>query len=168
MAQVDLDGIKGALKSILDAANTTTGSPIDLSNGLNTRVQRVMNIDPNRIVPQPSWFPFITTVVSDKDIEQITMGHAGSQASARREADITLDLFAACYEPLFSDINEDQGQENIEQLMENLEEVLRSNPKLSDTVDWAIPSGVRYGDIPYDEETHCRAGILTLECKVYY
>jgi len=168
MAQIDLDGVKSAIKSILDAANTTTASPVNLSNGLATDVQRVMKFDPNRIAPQPSWFPFVTVSLSDKDIEQQTMGHTSSQISALREGTLTFDIFAACYEPFFTDLNEDQGQENVEILMENMEEILRANVLLNSTVKYSVPTGVQYGDIPFDEETHLRAGILTLECKVYY
>lgn len=168
MAQVDIDGIKGAIKSILDAANTTTGSPIDLSAGLATRVQRVMTIDPSRIVPQPSFFPFITVVARSKDIEQQTIGHKGNQTSALRLGVLSVDIIAASYEPFFTNLNEDQGAENTEQLMENIEEILRANVDLNSTCSWAHPVRLQLDGIPWDEEAHLRAGILSLECKVFY
>jgi hypothetical protein len=168
MAQVDIDGIKSAIKTILDAANTTTGSPIDLSSGMASRVQRVLMVHPNRIQIQPSHFPFISIYARDKSIEQQTIGHKGNQTSALRKAVLQLDIFAACYEPFFSNVNEDQGAENTEQLLENIEEVLRSNVTINGTCHWAIPSRSQFDEIPWDEEAHLRAGILTYDVTVFY
>ncbi len=169
MGQVDIDGIKTAVKNIIDAANTTTGSPIDVSAGLNTRLVRVLKINPTRIPIQPSLFPYVTIYATGKDpIEQETIGHKGNQASAMRKATLNLDVFGCVFEPLVPDVNEDQGVENIERLMENVEEVLRSNVNLNGTVTWAMPSRCQYEDIPYDEEAALRAGILELECTIYY
>lgn len=168
MGQVDIDGIKTQLKSILDTANTTTGSPIDLSLNMDTRVSRVMMIHPSRIPIQPSFFPFVTMFIADKSIEQKTMGHRGSQASALREGILTIDVIGAVYEPFFDDINQDQGSENVEQLMENIEEVLKSNSSLNSTVSWQMPTRIQFDQIPYDEEAHLRTGIINLECKIFY
>lgn len=172
MGQVNYDTIKTNLKSILDAANTTTGSPIDLSANMNTRVARVLKIDPKRIPIQPSHFPYVTMFVQNKEIRQITMGNKGSQASALREGILSLVVVGCCYEPFFTDINEDQGSENVERLMENIEEILRSNPSLNHTsTSWILTDNgmnIQYDDIRYDEETHLRAGILTLDFKVHY
>lgn len=168
MPQVDIDGIKGAIKTILDAANTTTGSPIDLSNGLATRVQRVMMVHPSYIPIQPSFFPVITVYPLSKKISQQTMGHAGTQRSALRKSELTLAIVAASYEPFFTNINEDQGAENTEQLLENIEEVLRSNVDLNSTCSWAIPSDVTYDVIPLSEEAHLRTGAITLDVTIYY
>lgn len=169
MTQINIDTIKTNIKSILDAANTTTGSPIDLSSGLATRVSRVLKIHPGRIQIQPSHFPYVTMYISKIDIEQITMGQRGSQASALRQGVVTLDIVGCCYEPFFTDINEDQGEENVERLMQNIEEILRSNPQLSYTsTAWLKPRYHEFADTVYSEEAHLRAGILTYEFKVHY
>lgn len=172
MTQVNYDTIKTNIKSILDTANTTTGSPIDLSQGMNTRVARVMKLNPRRIPIQPSFFPYVTMFVSNKNIKQITLGSRGSQASALREGILSINIVGCCYEPFFTDINEDQGVENIEKLMENIEEILRTNPTLNYTsTAWVLTESgmsVQYDDISYDEEAHLRAGILTLDFKVHY
>lgn len=169
MTQISIDTIKTNIKSILDAANTTTGSPIDLSAGLNTRVARVLKIHPGMIPIQPSHFPYVTMYVSKIDIEQVTMGQRGSQASALRKGLVTLDIVGCCYEPFFTDINEDQGEENVERLMQNIEEVLRSNHTLNLTsTAWVRPVSHEFADTRYSEEAHLRAGIFTIEFKVHY
>lgn len=168
MTQINIDTIKTNIKSILDAANTTTGTPIDLSSGLNTRVSRVLKIHPGRIPIQPSFYPYVTMYVTKIDVEQITMGQRGSQASALRQGLVNLDIVGCCYEPFFTDINEDQGQENVEKLMQNIEEVLRSSPSLNYTsTAWVIPQSHEFAET-YSEEAHLRAGIYTVQFKVHY
>ena len=172
MTQVNYDTIKTNIKTILDAANTTTGSPIDLSLNMNTRVARVMKLNPQRVPIQPSLFPYVTRFVSNKNIKQITMGNKGSQASALRQGILTLNIVGCCFEPFFTDVNEDQGSENVEHLMENIEEILRTNPTLNHTsTSWVLTENgmnIQYDDIRYDEESHLKAGILTLDFKVHY
>lgn len=168
MAQIDIDGIKSAVKSILDAANTTTGSPIDLSSGLATRVNRVLKVDPNRIMIQPSFYPFITIVASDKQLQQTSIGVGGNMTNAKRQADLTLDIFCACHEPFVTNINEDQGAENAEKLAENIEEILRANTTLNSTVKWSVPRETIWDNAQVDEETNLRAAIIPLVCRVYY
>lgn len=169
MTQVNFDTIKTGLKALLDAANTTTGSPIDLSSGMNTRVARVLKVHPGRIPIQPSHFPYVSMFVSDKAIEQLTVGSRGTQASSLRRGTLGIQIVGCCYEPFFADVNEDQGAENVEKLMENIEEIVRTTPNLNYTsTAWANPTRVQYEDVPFDEEAHLRAGILTLEFKVHY
>jgi hypothetical protein len=169
MTQISLDTLKTNIKSILDAANTTTGSPIDLSSGLNTRVSRVLKVHPARIPIQPSFFPYIASYVSKINVEQVTMGNRGSQASALRMALVEIAIVGVCYEPFFTDINEDQGEENVERLMQNVEEILRSNPSLNHTsTTWVIPKNHEFIDTEYTESAHLRAGIFTIQAKVHY
>ncbi len=169
MTQVSFDTIKTNIKSILDAANTTTGSPIDLSAGLNTRVARVLKVHPARIPIQPSHFPYVTMYLNRVDIDQVTLGHKGSQASALRKADVFIDIVGCCYEPFFTDINEDQGDENVERLMQNIEEVLRTTPNLNYTsTAWMTPVSHQFADTTFGEEAHLRAGIFTINFKVHY
>lgn len=169
MPQVNIDTIKTGLKSLLDTANTTTGTPVDLSAGMNTRVARVLKIHPGRIPIQPSFFPYVSMFISDKKIEQVTFGTRGTQASSLRQGLLSIQIVGCCYEPFFTDLNEDQGAENVEKLMENIEEIIRTTPNLNYTsTAWATPDRVQYDDVPYDEEAHLRAGILTLDFKVHY
>lgn len=168
MTQISIDTIKTNIKSILDLANTTTGSPIDLSAGLAKRVQKVLKIHPGRISVQPSHYPYISMYVPRIDIEQITIGNRGNQATAMRQALVTVDVVAACYEPFFTDFDEDQGSENVERLMQNIEEVLRSNHNLNYTsTAWIKPVSHEFVDT-FSEEAHLRAGIMTLQFKVHY
>lgn len=168
MPQVNLANIKTQLKSILDTANTTTGSPIDLSLSMNKRIQRVLKIHPGRIPIQATLYPYVTMFFDRKSVEQLTIGIGGSQRTALRESILNLNIVGACHEPFFTDFDEDQGSENCELLMENIEEVLRSSPDINSTVAWAIPTSVVYDEVQFSEEVHLKAGMLTLQCKVHY
>ena len=168
MPKVNIANIKTQIKSILDTANTTTGSPINLSLSMNKAVQRVMKIHPARIPIQASLYPYVTIFLEDKELAQLTVGIGGSQTNALRVSELNLSIVGACFEPFFSDFDEDQGSENSELLMENIEEILRANPTLNSTVSWAIPSAVTYDEVQFSEDVHLRAGLMTLKCKVHY
>lgn len=168
MAQVNIGNIKTQIKSILDAANTTTGSPIDLSNGMATRVQQVLKVHPLKVPIDPGSMPFVSMYVESKEIEQLTMGHKGNQTSALREASLIVNIACAVQEPLITSVKEDQGDENCEQLMENVEEILRANSDLNSSVDWCFPETAEYHDEPWDERNFIRGAVLPLRCRVFY
>lgn len=162
---VDVNAIKTNIKSILDTANTT-GAAFDLSTGLNTRVQRVLKVNPLKIPIQPSLFPYVTCYISNKDIEQVTI--AKDMKTGKRMADIRVNLIGAVWEQLTTNINEDEADEQIEVLMENVEEVLRRSFTLNNSVRWSTPRAVSYHALKLDEETHMRVGLLELMTKVEY
>lgn len=164
MPMVNIDGIKTAIKTILDDANTTTAT-IDLSGGLATRVRNVSKVHPIRIAQQPSRIPCVTITADRKTVEPLTIGVTGQ---GLRKAVFTLQVIGLCHEPFFTDKNEDQGAENCERLMENIEAILRDNVQLNNNVSWAFPTTVQYDEIRLDEQTNLRAGLMFLECKIHY
>ena len=166
MAQVDLNTIKANIKTILDAANTTTGSPIDLSANMNERVNRIMKTHPGKIPQQTSFFPLVTMYYDGKDVEIETI--AATQAKARRISKVDLKIVAIVQESLVSSVDEDESDEQIEVLIENVEEVLRSNDTLSNSVKWHKPIDVQFHAAEFDEMTIIRAATLTIELTVEY
>lgn len=168
MGQVDIDGIKTQIKSILDTANTTTASPVDLSSGLRRRVQKVLKLHPMKVPIDPSYYPWVSMYVDNKEIEAISMGNAGTQKSALRRAELIINVVCATQEPIIETLIEDQADENVEQLMENVEEILRSNFDLNSTVSWSFPDSAEYHDEPWDERTFIRGALLPLRCTVFY
>ncbi len=162
----DLNGIKTQLAAIMTAANTTTGSPIDLSANLTERVRQVLKVNPNMIPPQISFYPFVTCYVTNKSMEQGEM--AKDQLSAKKEAKVTLEVVGGILNENFVTDSEDPADEDINYLMENIELTLRSNPNLNSTVLWQITKEVSYYSAPLNEQTQLRAGILTLEGTVFY
>lgn len=162
---VDLNNVKEQIQSIFQAANTTTASR-DLSNGLETRVQRVLKINPSRIPVQATWYPFVTCYIDAKDIELVDF--AVNQSSARRKAQIDIKIVGAVWNSSIVDEEVDPADEDCEDLMENIEEILRANSTLGGVVTWAKPTGVTYHNVGLDEGTHIRAGILNLEANIFY
>lgn len=166
MSTVDLNGIKTQLKSILDSANTTTASPVDLSNGLSTRVQRVMKIHPEMIMPQESFWPLVTCYINSKSIDPGDI--ASSQINAKRKCEIDVHVVGAVFNQNVTSSDEDPADEDINKLMENVEYILRSNSTLNNKVLWQFPEMVEYYSARLDMENSIRFGILKLTAKAFY
>lgn len=164
---VNLGNVKTQFKAILDTANTTTAA-FDLSAGLNTRVQRVLKVNPARISPQASFFPWVTIFTDKKDVLSDKGTIAKDQITGRRMADVAFSVVGAVWEYNVADVVEDEADENIEILMENVEETVRRNFKLNGAVAWSKTEDVSYHSLPLDEQTHMRIGVLTLVCRVDY
>jgi len=162
----DLNGIKTELKSIFDSANTTTASPIDLSNSLTTRVQRVMSVNPEMIKPQASFFPFVTSYIINKNVNSDDI--AGNQLNSKRSSEITIEVCGAIWNSNLITVDKDPADGDINTLMENIELTLRGNPTLNGKVTWQKPDSIDYYVTRLDHQTHLRVGILRLTAKIYY
>lgn len=166
--RADLIGIKEQIQTVLLTANTTTASPIDLSANLSNskRVQQVLKVHPEMIVPQASFFPLVTCYITDKTVTQADI--AKDQLSSKRRAKISVDIVGSVWNNNFVTLDEDPADEDIGYLMENIELALRSDPNLSTKVNWQIAKGCQYYTTVLDEQTHLRSGILKIECDVFY
>ena len=162
---LDLNAIKTSIQTILDAANTTTAGT-DLSNGLQTRVQSVMKINPSRIPVQSSLYPCVTNYISLKNIELKTI--AKDQLTGKRRADIEIKIVGIVWNNVVSAASTDEGDDDCESLMENIEQILRGNPTLSGTVLTQLPTAVTFHSVGVDEQAHLRAGIMNLKVLAEY
>lgn len=162
---INLATIKTNFKSILDAANTTTASHY-LSTGMTTKVARVLKVNPARIAPQASFIPWVTIYVDNKKVEHATI--AVNQQNAKRKAEVNFKVVGAVWESTLTDTNTDDADENVEKLLENVEEIVRRNQNLNNTVLYTSSEGVSYHTLQLDEQTHFRVGILDLKATVYY
>lgn len=166
--RANLTGIKEALQTLFDSANTTTASPIDLSNGLSNskRVRKVLKVNPEMIIPQSSFFPLVTCYVDNKSV--VGQDIAKDQLSAFRNAVVDVKIVGSVWNTNLLSVDEDPADEDINNLMENIELILRSDSTLNGTVIWQKTSECKYYTTILNEQNHLRTGILTLECKVYY
>ena len=163
---IDLNNIKTQIKSILDTANTTTAST-DLSNSLvGDRVKKVFKFDMENIPVQADYYPLVTTFIDGKNIEPSTI--AVNQSIGKRTAEVDVKVVGATFHSDFRSNVEDQASEDRNQLMENIEEILRANSTLNNTVLWNFPSDVVYESGILDEDTIVKVGVLNLRCKVHY
>lgn len=163
---VDLNGIKAQIATVLSAANTTTASPIDISNGLSTRVQSVLKIHPEMIEVQASLYPFVTCYVNSKTMDQDSI--AVNQLSAKKRAKVELHIVGAVWNSNFSIEEEDPADEDINKLMENVEYALRTSPELANEVQWQITDSVEYYISRLDSKNALRAGIIKMVATVFY
>jgi hypothetical protein len=164
---VDLNGIKDSLKTLFDNANTTTANPIDLSNGLvNGRVKKVLTVNPEQIPPQASFFPFVTSYIVSKSIEQKTI--AVDQLNAKRQAEITIEIVGGVFNQNQISATKDPADTDINTLMENVEYVLRTNSNIDGKVLWQKATDVQYFTSTINATNHIRAGVLKVTAVVFY
>lgn len=169
MSRLDLSGIKSEVQSILETANTTTGSPIDLSTSMTDRVKKVLQINVERIPIQPSFFPCITMFYGGKQVELKDI--AGSMLNSRRRGDIDLKIVGIVWIDNMNTSNfqyKDLADNEIENLMENIEQVLRIDPTLNNKVLWCKTTDVTYHTYTVSEGSHMRAGIMNFKLSVLY
>lgn len=164
--QADLVGVKDQIKVVLDGANTTTGSPIDLSQSLTTRVKRVMNVHPEMIRPQASFFPFVTCYIDNKNFENEDI--AKNQLLSNRTAEVEVHVVGGVFNQNIVSVDDDPAENDIQYLMENVEQVLRSSPNLNGACLWQVPNGTDYFTSKLGEQTHVRIGVLKLRVVVTY
>jgi hypothetical protein len=166
--KVDLNGIKEQIQTILANANTTTASPVDLSSGLSNsvRVNQVLKIHPEMIIPQASFFPLVTCFVSEKTAKRMDI--AGSQINSKRRSTVSVNIVGSIFNANISSVDEDPADEDIGHLMENIEWILRTDSTLGGKVNWHQVTNCEYFATILDEQTHLRSGILKLECEVWY
>ena len=161
--------IKTAVQSILETANTTTGSPIDLSDALAARVKKVLQINVEKIPIQPSFFPCLTMFYEAKTINLLDM--AGSMLDGRRRADVNLKIVGLVWIDNMNSASfelKDLADNEIEQLMENAEQVLRKDPTLNGNALWSKSTDVTYHNYAVSEDAHMRAGIMSFTVSVLY
>jgi hypothetical protein len=161
----DLGNLKDNIKSILDAANTTTALN-DLSGNMSRRVQQVLTVNPEKIPMQASWYPLVTCYVDEKIQE--SLGFAKNQTTAKRGADVMVVIVGAVSNPLITSNTKDDADEDIELLMENVEAVIRNQSTINQQVEWSFPEKTDYFSLAIDEETHFRTGALRLKCRIFY
>lgn len=163
---IDLNALKEQVQTILQNANTTTAS-VDLSSGLEKRVQRVLKVNPGRIPVQASWYPFVSVFIESKTVEH--QGIARNQLTSPRKAEVGLKIVGAVWNSTINgDPEIDPADDDCESLMENVEEIFRRNDTLNSTVTWQTTTDVSYFNANLDEEVHLRVGILTLRAHIFY
>ena len=167
-ARANLNAIKEQIQNLLLAANTTTGSPIDLSANLSDskRVQEVLKINPEMIRPQASIFPLVTCYIENKNIKRDDI--AKTQLDTKRRATLLINVVGSVWNDNYENFDEDPADEDINYLMENIELILRSDYNLNSTCNWQKATEVGYFTTVLTEQTHLRSGLLKLECEVYY
>jgi hypothetical protein len=165
VAVLDLNGIKTQLKSIFEAANTTTAS-VPLSTGLETVVQKVLTVNPARIPIQSTWYPYVTVFIDGKLPHEVTINR--SQTNGTRRAEVDIKIVGAVWNSTVTDETADDASDDCESLMENIEQILRANSSIGGKVNWSFPTGITYHNLRLEEESSIRAGIMSLKAVAHY
>ncbi len=163
---VDLNNIKETIRYVLEAANVAGGEPIDLSANLSRRIKTILKVNPEKLRPNANLFPCVTVFVNRKSIEAKTISK--NQVIGKRRADVFLSIVGLIWNDTTATYKEDPADNDLENLMENIEQVLRAYADLNNICNWQIPKDVTYHTSGYDEQTHVRIGIMDLQVTVYY
>lgn len=166
MSQAPLTSLKTQIKTILDAANTATAA-VNLSGGSSKVVAKVMKVNPLAFPIQASFYPLVSVYVDSKATRDD--GIAKAQATARRKAKVTLNVVGAVWNANWANSDSvDEASDDCEHIMENIEEILRSNTQLASLCSWQMPSSVDYINAPMGGSAHIRTGVLKLEVTLWY
>jgi len=173
MAALDLAGITENIQSILQSQNSSGASdPGDLSSGLAVRVAKIKKLNPSQVAIQGPEFPLVSVYIAGYDTEPLSIGPNRQQT--KRKAVVDVKIFAAVFDPLVSDNDEDQAYENVILLMANIENILRTHTQLPNTttggtnlVDWSKATGVEFFDETIDENS-VQGAEMSLEAHLFY
>jgi len=170
---LDIVQIKDAVKALLERENHIAGNPRDLSQDLSARVKGVFKLHPQRFFIQGTQLPAVTIYTDRKSISPQTI--ATTQLAAKRKSVLTLFVAGVVWNPTMNTFDTDPADDDCERLLENVEEILRSEPQLKDLTDdnvnilWQMPTGVEYQNFSFgDEEGHYRVGLMTLDLTVFH
>jgi hypothetical protein len=165
MTAINLQNLKTQMKTILDTANTTTAST-DLSGSMSARIQKVLTLNPAKIPPQASFYPFVTVFVEGKELPETDM--AVSLGRAKRLAKVNISVVGAVFHSAITSDLDDPTELDINYLMENVEQILRDDTTLNGACKWHLPQSVDYYDIFNEEEPFLKAGELKMQATILY
>lgn len=163
---IDIGAIKSLVQTVLDTANDPSGDPIDLSRNLVNRVSKVLKVNPEKIRPDANVFPCVTIFLREKSMASATI--AKDQVNGKRKCKLEFNIVGLMWNDNMTTYKEDPADNDLENLMENIEEILRHYATLNNLCNWQIPTAVTYHSSGYDEQTHMRVGILNLEVTIFY
>jgi len=165
---LDINGIKTAFKTVFDAANTT-GAAYHLSTGLTATcgiIQKVLTRSINTKMWNADILPCVTVFTDRKKITPKDI--CKNQLTAKRYADVTFQVAGVLWNSNFTSVDVDAADNDIAQLMENIEEVLRRNDTLNGTVLSQMSTDVTYHDYARSEEEHYKVGIIDVTVRQLY
>lgn len=164
---VPMNEIKEQIRYVLAINNTSSGAPVqDLSENLARKVKQVLKVNPEKIRPSDNELPCVTVFIESKETEPRDIAKNGS--TGKRRANLNLNVVGLVYEPFTTNYQEDPADEDLENLMENVEKILRGYDQLGNNVRWQHPTSVTYHNLGYDEQNHYRGAIMELRATVYY
>lgn len=163
---VDINALKENIRFILNDNNTTTAAAVDLSSNMSTRVKYIMKVNPEMIDLDVNLYPCVTVFASRKRIQERTI--ASNQVVGKRRADLILTIMGLVWNDITVDFKEDGADDDVENLMENIEAILRHYTTINNLTNWQFPLEVAYHSVSFSEEAHMRIGVMELQVSVFY
>jgi len=164
---LDIGALKDVIKDTLDTNNVAVGAPVaDLSANMSKRVQKVLTVNPEDIMPTANLMPAVCIYTASKTPRPRQIGM--NQVAVKREARVVITIAGLVWNQNFqANVYDDKASRDLEYLMENLEKVLRGYAELGGA-KWQFPSEVTYHSASLDEQTHFKVGFIDVEFVYYY
>lgn len=163
MAKVDYANIKNQVKAILEAANTSTATPLDLSNGLRDRPLLISMRHPAKVMADAPELPAVCMYYDQEDNVVETFAKDLSNANIRNDIELRIVSIVSFIDIGSTDVESDS---ECETLNSNVKEILRNNFTLNDAVKFSVPLRTTFFE-DISEENIIRAAEFTLKCTVY-
>ena len=130
--------IKNSLQNLIVKNNTNT-SDYDLSSSITSKVVTVSGANADKVATINIDYPAVFVKLNNHSDNHNELGN-----TARRDVDLEFRISCIMQEEAVAiDNAENIDNENI-QLTHNLQELLRNNVKISNTVDWCTITGTDY------------------------
>jgi len=164
MTVVNYKTIIDNVQSVLTEANTVTAD-YDLSTNMASRVSTISQRNPSFLVSQPSLFPILCIRIDSDDKEHMEVGATTNP----KQSMISLSLIGCLWYNALSETtpDDDTSDREIHYFAENVEEVLRRNSRLNNSVLNSTVDGCRfYEDL--DEEAYFRTFVIDYKVRKFY
>mgnify|MGYP001561557488 CR=1 FL=1 len=161
----DYSGKITALYNVLSNANTTSAA-VDLSGGLDERVQRIAMADPAIVNLRNYEFPAVFVKIDDKDEDFEGIGGTGS-ARELKSADVNFQV-VGLYKKYGATTTNDALLADVYRLADNIESVVREEYTLSNTASWCQPAKTDFIGPFEGEGTLIKGVMITVKAKYYF
>lgn len=153
---VDALSIKNSLQNLIEKNNTNTSS-YDLSYGLDNRVQMICGGSSGRVPTLNIEYPAVFIELAGVSDSHVELG-----MSSRRDVDLDFNIIAITDYGMAVDTKGESTDNEVIQLAQNIEELLRNNIRLSSTVDSCL---INSTDFVTEEGTYNARSRTSLTAK---
>ena len=161
----DYEANVAAVKSVLDAHNTTTASP-DLSSGLTTRVKAVYVDDPDVVSVQWTQLPAVYIRIQQGEEEAASLGPTGPTSNFKTKW-VNYEVIGLYLKDGVSTAHSSLLTQSY-RLAENLEGVFQTKLTLSGTALWCHPVTTSFGAFGLGEGVRAKGFMTTLRARYHF
>jgi hypothetical protein len=154
-----------ALYNVISNANTTTAA-VNLSTGLDSKVQLVSKADPAIVNLKNYQFPAVFCNIESKTEDFDGIGGTGA-GKALKSAEVTYRV-VGLYKKYGASTSGEDLLADVYKLADNIEAVIREEYTLSGTASWCQPESTDFIGPFEGEGTLVKGCLITCKAKYYF